>query len=189
MNTIRKVTRLLAVLLILPTLLITNTPVARAQAQSYEYNPDSSAPVSPKPGWQQFPPELEEREWWMDVILWVPNRVLDFIDIFRVDAGVGPAYGASLKITQHGQAAYRKMEPFSLRVGAFGRQAPVMVETTDEIGIGPYMQESLDRQTCPGEVGIGADLLLFGAYGGICVDEFGDFLAGLFFLDLMDDDF
>lgn len=189
MRTISKYIILILVILAASLQLIADPLIEKATAQSYQYDPDSSAAVSPKAGWQQFPPELEEREWWMDALLWFPNRLLDFIDIFRVDVGVGSAYGASIKITEHGQAAYRKMVPFSVRVGAFGRQAPIMVETSDEIGIGSYMQKSLDRQVCPGEVGVGGDLLLVGAYGGICLDEFGDFLAGLFFFDLMDDDF
>lgn len=187
--TIKKLSKLGLISLLAATIFSVNLIAANlAQAQSYE-DPLYSAPVSPKPGWQQFPPELEEREWWMEVIWWLPNRLLDLVDVFKVDVGVGPAYGAGVKVTEYGQAAYRKMDPFSFRIGAFGRQAPVMVETSDEIGIGPNMQMSLDRQVCPGELGIGADLFLFGGYAGICLDELVDFSAGLFFIDLLDDDF
>jgi hypothetical protein len=41
---------------------------------------------------------------------------------------------------------------------------------------------------CDGEIGLGADVLVAGAYGGVCVDEFADFIAGIFFIDLKDDD-
>ena len=46
---------------------------------------------------------------------------------------------------------------------------------------------SKERKICPGEVGLGADLGV-GLYAGVCVDEALDFVAGLFFLDLLGDD-
>ena len=63
-----------------------------------------------------------------------------------------------------------------------------MVESSNEIGIGPAFISSADRDICTGEIGAGADLFIIGGYGGICVEEVADFLTGLLFIDIMDDD-
>jgi hypothetical protein len=149
-----------------------------------------AVPTSPKEPWGEFTPvqENEGTPWWSHVLLWLPNRVLDLVDVFRVDVGVGPAVGGVVRVTEYAQVGYRQMLPASLRVGDFGRQLPVIVETSNEIGISPLFIQSKDRKLCPGEVGLGVDIALVGAYGGVCLDEAVDFLAGIFFIDLKDDD-
>lgn len=112
---------------------------------------------------------------------------MDLIDVFRVDVGAGPAVGGVVRFTQSGQAGYRRMLPFSLRVGDFGRKAPFLVETDDEDGAGRKFKKSEDRELCVGEIGLGLDLGL-GAYAGICSEELLDFFAGIFFIDLEADD-
>lgn len=147
-------------------------------------------PTSPKEGWKGIEPTQvnEGTPFWSSVVMWIPNRVLDLIDVFRVDVGVGPAFGAVARVTKFGQIGYRQMAPASLRIGDLGRQMPVMIESSSELGVGPAYVSSSDRDVCDGEIGLGADLLVAGAYGGICVDEFADFVAGIFFIDLKDDD-
>jgi hypothetical protein len=163
--------------------------------QDYDTEPEVADMVeaSPRDGWRSLPVAGSDTDgedpWWSQVLLWVPNRVLDFVDIFKFDLGAGPAAGAVLRITEYGQVGYRQMLPASVRVGILGRRFPAMVEHSNELGIGPAFLESQQRRVCPGEVGVGADLFLIGAYGGICVDELFDFLAGIFFLDVKDDDF
>lgn len=146
--------------------------------------------TSPKKPWGDFTVVEEEQgfPWWAHVLLWIPNRFMDFIDIFHVDVGVGPAVGVVARISKYGQAGYRRIGAASVRVGDFGRQAPFIVEREDEYGIGPGYRSSPDRKICPAEVGLGADALLIGAYGGICIDQAIDFVAGLFFIDVLDDD-
>lgn len=146
--------------------------------------------ISPKSPWGEFVIEEEDkkRPWWTHVLLWVPNRVLDFTDIFRADVGVGPAMGGVVRFSKHGQAGYRKINPASVRVGLFGRQVPFLIENSDEYGVGPNYVASKDRKVCKGELGVGADLFLVGAYAGVCADEIADFLAGIFFIDVSDDD-
>lgn len=145
--------------------------------------------VSPKEPWNEniLLKEDEDSPVWARILLWVPNRVLDFIDIFRVDVGAGIAYGGVVRVTKFGQAGFREMAPASLRAGLFGREFPMMVETKDEFGFGPGYVNSADRKVCQGEVGLGADLLL-GAYIGVCGEEILDFVAGVFFFDTEDDD-
>ncbi len=121
------------------------------------------------------------------VVMWLPNRILDIIDIIKFDVGVGPAFGVTARATKYGNVALRAV-PVSARVGLMGRRLPVAVEAGSETGVGPLIAETMGRDICAGEIGAGADLLIAGAYGGVCADELADFVAGLFFFDLKDDD-
>lgn len=165
-------------------------PLSCALAQDDSMpSPRGSAVASPKAPWGQFDVVEEEAPppVWMQILDWFPNRLVDFIDIFRVDVGVGPAYGAVARVTKWGQFGYRQMAPFSVRVGPRGRRFPAMIESSSEIGIGPAFIESKDREVCSGELGAGIDLIA-GGYIGVCVDELFDFAAGVFFWDPKDDD-
>lgn len=179
---LRVITRL--ALLVIPVLIaacIHNIALAEEQVE---------AAASPKKPWGEFTvvEETSSMPWWQHVLLWVPNRFLDLIDVFRLDVGAGVSYGAVARISKYGQVGYRDMAPLSVRIGNFGREVPFMIERSSELGIGPAYLDSKDREVCPGEIGIGADIVLVGAYGGICAEELLDFLAGVFFLDVMGDD-
>ncbi len=151
---------------------------------------ENSIEASPIRPWSDFKEgsQKEESSTFVKILLWPVNRVLDLIDMFKFDVGIGPSLGAVVRVTKFGQVGYRQMIPASLRVGNFGRTSPIQLEYGAEIGAGPLFAESSVRNTCPGEVGAGADLFLFGVYGGICLEEVLDFASGLFFIDLMDDD-
>lgn len=122
------------------------------------------------------------------VLLYVPNRLADLLDIVRVDAGVGPAFGAVVRVTKWGQAGYRDLSPLSLRVGLRGRKLPVFLERSNEFGVGPAFLQSSEREVTPVEIGAGADLFFAGAYFGISLDEALDFLLGFVGIDIHDDD-
>ncbi|HMO01387.1 MAG TPA: hypothetical protein PKD37_04505 [Oligoflexia bacterium] len=147
--------------------------------------------ISPKKGWSD-PDSFTEKDsssTMSKILLWLPNRFLDVIDIFKIDLGVGPAVGGVIRVTNLGQAGYRQMLPLSVRLGAFGRdKLPLQIETANEIGIGPAFSGSNKRNVCPGEIGLGGDLFIAGGYVGICFDELIDFLGGIFLIDLKDDD-
>lgn len=143
----------------------------------------------PKQGWGGFKViEKKEPTILTKTLLWLPNRVADFIDIFRLDLGVGPATGAVVRVTKHFQVGYRNIHPLSLRVGLFGREIPFLLERSSEFGVSPAFAESKDRNICDSEIGAGLDLFLVSGYGGICLQETADFIAGLFLIDLNDDD-
>jgi hypothetical protein len=180
--------RIFTSLIALATLFTCATSVAQDRYTDGNYK--ELVPTSPKEGWEKLEPIQtgEGSPVWAQILLWVPNRVLDLIDIFRLDVGVGPSFGAVVRVTKYGQLGYRQMAPASLRIGDFGRQMPVLIESSNEFGVGPAYVDSADRKVCDGEIGLGADVLVAGAYGGVCVDEFADFVAGLFFIDLKDDD-
>ena len=147
--------------------------------------------VSPNEPWgdiSQIPDDSNEPGFFRSVLLYFPNRILDLIDIFKADVGVGPSLGAVVRITKYGQAGARTFAPGSVRMGLLGRRVPVMLESSDEIGIGPSYSKSKVRKICWDEVGAGADVLVAGAYLGVCPDEFIDFLGGIFLLDYKDDD-
>jgi len=150
---------------------------------------DTNVDASPKPGWGDFAVVQEDvsPSWWRVALLWPVNRVLDLVDVVRVDVGAGIAWGGMVRVTKSGQAAYRRMYPLSIRVGLFGRQMPLIIESEDEIGFGSSLNVDEDRNVCQFELGVGADLLL-GGYGGICFDEVPDLIAGFFFFDLSGDD-
>lgn len=121
-------------------------------------------------------------------LLYIPNRVLDILDIFRVDVGVGPSVGAVARVTKYGQVGARLMMPVSARVGLRGRKVPVFIEHTSEMGVGPLYLDSAQREVTPLEVGAGVDLILFGAYVGISIDSIFDALTGFVGFDISEDD-
>lgn len=168
----------------------------RAQIAEKDLTPDArpepSVEASPKSGWADFNPEKEtegeESSGIRKAFLWIPNRLLDLIDVFKVDVGVGPAAGGVVRITKWGQAGIRTMAPAMLRVGDMGRTWPVKIEHSNELGISPAFLQSNERTVCPGEVGLGLDLFLIGGYAGVCFDELYDFVAGIFLEDVKKDD-
>lgn len=154
---------------------------------------DAHIEMSPKKPWRDLPSSRSVRTErgrpaWQKVLLFLPNRFLDLVDIVKADVGVGPAYGGVVRLTRYGQVGYRSMDPLSLRAGLFGRDWPVEMETDNEFGAGPLFHQSRDREVCHGELGVGVDLFLVGAYGGVCAEEVIDFLLGFVFVDVMQDD-
>lgn len=105
---------LLAILLLLPSRVFAAPDAANA---------------SPKPGWGDFDVEEEDVSYpiWAQVLLWPVNRVVDFIDIFRVDAGVGASTGGVLRVTRGLQMGYRDAGGGSLRLGLMGRHFPILL--------------------------------------------------------------
>lgn len=122
------------------------------------------------------------------VLYYIPNRILDLIDIFRVDVGIGVSFGAVVRLTRYGQVGYRGFAPRSFRIGLRGRRSPIFLERYPEYGFGPGFKNTGARLPSRYEIGAGADALLVGAYAGISLDELLDFLGGLVFLDFKGDD-
>lgn len=147
------------------------------------------APASPKKPWQQFQVISEHKPTrLMQVLLYLPNRILDFWDMFRIDVGVGPAAGAVVRLTKYVQFGYREPLPWSFRVGDFGRRAPFLLEESAEGGVSPYYEPSPQRTACKLELGTGVDLLIVSGYIGICTEEVPDFMAGILMYDPALDD-
>ena len=121
-------------------------------------------------------------------LLYLPNRILDLLDIFRADLGIGPATGAVVRLTRWGQIGIRSFSPGSLRLGLAGRRLPIFIERTSEFGVGPGFLNSTERPVTALELGGSVDLLLVGLSLGLSVDELADFVLGVLGIDFKDDD-
>lgn len=130
----------------------------------------------------------EKRSLATNVLLYIPNRILDLLDIIRIDVGVGPSAGAVVRITPYGQVGARFLLPISARAGLRGRKSPIFIEHTSEMGIGPAFLSSEARTPTILEVGAGLDFFVAGAYFGISFDSIADAVVGFVGYDLSDDD-
>jgi hypothetical protein len=174
-------------LLIVIILMVTNAKVT-LMAEPVEPIPDHIL-ASPKPGWNELP-QPSQQSLGYKLLMWVPNRFLDLWDVFKIDLGAGPSLGATVRLTRYVQVTSRKFAPASLRLGLMGRRFPIMLESSDEQGVAPFIyQTSRQRDICSYEVGAGLELVLIGGYVGFCPEEIFDFLGGIFLIDLEQDDY
>lgn len=150
---------------------------------------EPKADASPKQGWGDLEVvEIdEELPIWAEVLLWPVNRVLDLIDVVRLDAGIGTSRGGVVRLSRYANIGERNVAPGSLRLGVFGRDLPIRLEEQDEGGAFSDYRFSADREVCSAEFGLGLDLIV-GGYVGLCLDELPDLAGGIFFLDPSDDD-
>ncbi len=138
------------------------------------------------------PPSLGHR-----LLLWVPNRVFDVLDVVRLRVRVGPGFSACVRATEAADAAlgghatiYAGLPgprnspqipwPAGLETSA-GLELSVVEVGSEEDRHGP--------QYGPLEVGAGAQVLLLGLDAGIDPFDALDLLAGILFLDPKGDDF
>lgn len=128
-----------------------------------------------------------EQEVFRSILWYIPNRLIDLFDIFRLDVGLGGSGGAVLRVTRYGQLGGRYVNPLSARIGLRGRQAPFFLEKYSEYGFGPNFQQTPNRHVTPYELGIGVDAVV-GGYVGFSFDELFDFLAGFLLFDPKQDD-
>ena len=136
---------------------------------------------------REEPLSEKEQTFFRGLLWYLPNRVIDFFDIFRVDVGIGGAAGGVLRATRYGQVGGRYISPLSARVGIRGRTVPFFLEKHSEAGFGSNFQQTPNRHVTPYEVGVGVDAIV-GGYVGISFDELLDFFAGFALFDLKQDD-
>jgi hypothetical protein len=138
-------------------------------------------------------PALAEAGAIKTIVCYVPNRVFDLLDIFRVRVRVGPGISAGVRATRPlsayagfhstvfiGLPGPRGSKKLPLPVG-FDMRAGAQVSIADASSGTPYYD--------PLEVGFEVQPLLVGVNVGVGGFEILDFLAGLVFIDLQDDDF
>jgi len=145
------------------------------------------------------PAEKEVRPrhgWGHRILLYIPNRIADVIDIFRIRARLGPGLAVNLRATELANVyAGTYHTVFAGLPGPRGKpelRAPVGIE--QERGLLVMGVDATDDLTHePGysstEIDLGVQVLLVGAEAGFALVEIGDFLAGLLFFDPMRDDF
>ncbi len=131
------------------------------------------------------------------LLLWIPNRVFDVLDIVRMRVRVGPGFSASVRATELADVALGGHATVfaGLPGPRNGPQIPwpVGLETYAglEVSIADIGSED-DRhgpQYGPLEVGAGVQLLLLGLDLGVDPFDALDLLAGIGFLDPKGDDF
>ncbi len=129
------------------------------------------------------------------VVLYVPNRIFDFLDIFRLRVRVGPGIGLGVRAT----------EPLSFYAGSHAtiyaglpgpRQSPsiplpIGAETVAggrlSLIDGVIAADTSARHSFS-EIGVETQLLLVGVDVGVDPVEILDFFTGFFFIQIRDDD-
>ena len=133
----------------------------------------------------------------LTTILWyLPNRVMDLIDIFRLRLKVGPGLGVGFRMTDY--AAFYGGSQYAVYLGLPGPRYPEAVRYPVGLeyqrGIVLAGVDASDDLKHPprygfSEVDAGLHLFLIGAEAGIDPFEIADFLSGLFLIDLRRDDY
>ena len=126
------------------------------------------------------------------ILLYPVNRVLDVLDIFRLNVGAGPGFGLNLRATKFVQVGMENY--FSVRAG-LGKRGGLLVPryglfyTESELltmGIGPLYTGGWQRGMT--EVGGTIHLGIVGIDAAIDLSEILDFLGGFVFIDFRGDD-
>ena len=130
------------------------------------------------------------------LLLYLPNRVLDVLDVVRVRVRIGPGLAISARATEWASvflggytSAYVGLPGPRGRAelpGLCGREIETGVRL---LVIGETTQGENSPRYAPDEVGVGAQIGILGADAGASPAELLDLVAGLFLIDLRNDDF
>lgn len=154
-------------------------------------DPPATPPASPTAD-----ATVEEEHSWGHVLLWyLPNRVLDLLDVFRARVRVGPGFAVGARVTEPvsvylgSYASVYAGLPGPRRGGAF--VSPVGIETKSGIGLS-LADISVEGGVGPDysstEVGVSLHALLVGVDIGFDPIELLDFVTNIIGIDLRDDD-
>lgn len=153
-------------------------------AQEHDVNSESAAE-----------PQQSEHSAAAGILLYLPNRLFDLLDIFRLRARVGPGIGISIRATEFvdiyagtyiaffaGLPGPRQVATPPIPVGMeslSGFELSVLDLTVDG-GLSPNYSDS--------ELGLGLQLAVIGVDVGIDPVEIADFFTGLICIDIRQDD-
>jgi hypothetical protein len=139
--------------------------------------------------------EDSEHSFIVGTLLYIPNRVLDMLDIFRLRVRVGPGLAAGVRATKVAQiyagtyvSAYvglpgprmRKVPKSPVGLESHNGVTASIADATVDGGIGPDYS--------PTEIGTGVQLAIIGFDFGIDPYEIVDFVTGIVTIDLREDD-
>jgi len=128
------------------------------------------------------------------VLLYLPNRVFDLLDVVRARLRVGPGVAVSLRATE---VADLYLGGYTTIWGGLpgpreeaGVNWPWGLEGRAGLELGPadLAAEAVDPDYGAFEIGLGVQALVVGGDVGVELDELLDFLAGLLTFDPSDDD-
>lgn len=129
------------------------------------------------------------------VLFYIPNRILDFFDIFRFRVRVGPGFALGARATSVAQVyagTYTSIWaglpgprlsssiPIPLGIESNNGATVSVVDATADGGVGPGYSSS--------EVGVGLQLAIVGVDLGFDPVEIADFVTGFVTVDLRGDD-
>lgn len=155
----------------------------------------ASPPAAPGPAPAAAASAKEEHGVLHVLLLYLPNRVLDILDVARLRVRVGPGMAADVRATKAGDlflgtytSLYaglpgpRNRPTIKLPAGLESRNgaAVSVVDASVDGGIGPDYGA--------GEVGLGVQLLIVGVDAGVDPLELLDAVLGLLTLDIRGDD-
>jgi hypothetical protein len=130
------------------------------------------------------------------LVLYIPNRVFDLLDIFRVRARVGPGLAIAARATETMNVGVGSYASFFAGIPG-PRQAvefptPLGLETFSGIELKPsgalVRRGGYEPKYGAGEVGVSLHLLLVGIDLGIDLLEVADFAGGLVLMNPQRDD-
>ncbi|MBN2107796.1 MAG: hypothetical protein JW832_10255 [Deltaproteobacteria bacterium] len=163
-----------------------NTP-ASAQAATQETTSPAAAEKQDQVG------KSDKKRTKHPILMYLPNRIFDLMDIFRVRVRVGPGISAGVRATT----------PVSVFVG-FHRSVfaglpgprgkakipwPAGIENRGGAQVSVVDLSTKETYYDPLEIGLEAHPLIVGFNFGIGVFELLDFATGFLFIDLQRDDF
>jgi hypothetical protein len=140
--------------------------------------------------------ESSERSWFTSILLYIPSRLCDITDIFRLRVKVGPGAAAGVRATKLAQlyvgsqtSLYAGLPgprrsatiPFPVGIESYNGIAVSVVEATAGLGADPDYS--------PTEFGITLHPLFFGIDVGFDPVELLDFTVGIIGFDIREDDF
>lgn len=137
-------------------------------------------------------PERNEEESDTTVLWYIPNRIFDFIDIFRLRLRVGPGLAGDVRATSESEAFIGTYSSLYLGLpGARGSAtipSPIGIEAADEATDRYDSEDAVGPRYSPQEFGVGVHLGLIGGDIGVNFWEGWDFLAGFALVDPGQDD-
>lgn len=129
------------------------------------------------------------------ILCYLPNRIFDVLDIVRARVRLGPGLAVGVRATELADVFVGGYTSIYVGLpGPRGRRAlnlPVGFDSNGGVELGPadLTGEDLGGPSYgAAEIGAGGQVAMLGVDVGFDVLEVVDFVAGIFFLDFMDDD-
>lgn len=176
---------------------ILTTPSVILAESTFEHNIDELEVGSSNPETKTGKDNLDdyERTALHQILLYIPNRIFDVLDIVRIKAKVGPGFDVGIQIT----------EPVRLYAGGHTaiylglpgprqeRIIPIPVGAEAKAGgalsvLDGMVKSNTGTDYSYTEIALESQLLLVGIDVGIDLVEIVDFFAGLVFLEIREDD-
>lgn len=129
------------------------------------------------------------------IVAYVPNRILDVLDLVRLRARIGPGFALGIRATEAGDVFVGSY--LSVYAGLPGPRCrriprlPIGIESNSGVEVSVADATTglgFSPNYSPTEFGFGFQTLLIGVDLGIDPFELLDLIAGVFFIDLREDD-